>query len=99
MNNVVLQYKERLVAGFSLKTQKVYTTVDTKKAKQFTAVSANKFISLHFNNSDMVHITMHVRVRGKEFNPLGYTKQSIGHAEYCVSSKCRGNCEKYKETP
>jgi hypothetical protein len=98
MNNVMIQFHDKLVAGFSLKTQRVYTTRDTKKAKAFTAVTANKFIQQHFHSEDMADIIIHVRVRGKEFNPLGLRpKQSIGHKEGCNEPKCRGNCDKYLE--
>lgn len=52
MNNVIIQYKDRFVLGYSFKTRKVYTTRKPEDAKRFTDVSANEFMSLHASEAN-----------------------------------------------
>ena len=73
MRNVVIQYGEQFVQGFSLKTQKVYCTVFPKEARRFTAVDANEFISKHSNKNccfDTKRITLHIIKPGQSFKPF-----------------------------
>jgi len=67
MNNIVIQYKDEYVCGYSLKTGMVYTTKDPVKARKFTSVASQNFIREHGNkgrNFDLEFIQIHVFTRG-----------------------------------
>ena len=59
------------MAGFSLKTQKVYKAKDPKDIKRVTAVEVNKFIAEHANKNQAFK-TEHIKIRilkpGQQFN-------------------------------
>lgn len=72
MKQVIIQHGERFVQGFSLKTQRVYSTAYTSEAKRFSAVAANDFISQYTQIDDQftyASIQIHLIKRGEKFNP------------------------------
>lgn len=68
---LVIQYKDKLVGGFSLKHGVVYCYRKPTKAKTFTSKEAGEFLAAHGNvpghNFDLAHVRLHFIEPGKLF--------------------------------
>jgi hypothetical protein len=78
--NVIIGYLNDFVAGFSLKTQKVYKTNNPSDARRFTAIEAHNFIADHANKNEAFkteYVRIHLLKPGQPFNPIENEKQDI----------------------
>jgi len=59
--------------GYSLKLNKVYTTMHPSEAKRFTSVGAQEFLSEHCNKNrciELKDVKIHVCKPGRKFVPF-----------------------------